>query len=51
MLVEMMMLDDGHEIGINEWLCLPKAELQTKNSTKRQLCYRFVEFLVLGSIY
>ena len=23
----MMMLDDGHAIGINKWPCLPKAEL------------------------
>ena len=29
----MMMPDDGHAIGINYWLCLPKAVLETKNST------------------
>ena len=29
---------------------LPKAELSTKNSTKRQLCCRLVEFLVFNSI-
>ena len=32
-------------------LCLLKAELKTKNSTKRQLCYRLVYFLVFNSIY
>ena len=31
-------------------MCLPKAELNTKNSTKRQLCCRLVEFLVFNSI-
>ena len=31
--------------------CLPKAELKTKNSTKRQLCCRLVEFLVFNSIH
>ena len=31
-------------------LCLPKAELNTKNSTKRQLCCHLVEFLVFNSI-
>ena len=36
--------------GINQLLCLPKAELNTKNSTKRQLCCRLVEFLVFNSI-
>ena len=51
MLLEMMMLDDGHAIGINQCLCLPKAELKTKNSTKRQLCCRLVEFLVFNSIH
>ena len=38
-------------LGINKLLCLPKAELKTKNSTKRQLCCRLVEFLVFNSIY
>ena len=41
----MMMLHDGHVIGINQWLCPPKVELNTKNSTKWQL-----EFLVFNSI-
>ena len=50
MLLEMM-FDDGYAIAINKWLCLPKAELKTKNSTKRQLCCRFVEFLVFNSIH
>ena len=45
----MMMLDDCQAIGINQCLCLPKAELKTKNSTKRQLCCRLVEFLVFNS--
>ena len=36
MLVVMMVLEDSDEIGINECLCLPKAELNTKNSTKRR---------------
>ena len=50
-LLEMMVLDDGHLIGSNQCLCLPKAELKTKNSTKRQLCCRLVEFLVFNSIH
>ena len=38
-------LDDAKVIGItNQCLCLPKAELSTKNSTKRELCCCFVEF-------
>ena len=37
-------------IGINQCLCLPKAELNTKNSTRRQLCCLLVEFLVFNSI-
>ena len=32
----MMELEDSDEIGINYCLCLPKAELNTKNSTKRR---------------
>ena len=28
-------------LGINQLLCLPKAELKTKNSTKRQLAFGF----------
>ena len=31
-----MVLEDSDEIGINYCLCLPKAELETKNSTKRR---------------
>ena len=27
--------DNDDVIGCNQWLCLPKAELKTKNSTKR----------------
>ena len=45
MLLEMMMLDDGNAICINQCLCLPKDELKTKNSTRWQ-----VEFLVFNSI-
>ena len=30
---------------------MPKAELNTKNSTKRQLCCRLVEFLVFNSVH
>ena len=33
-------LDNVDVIGTNQCLCLPKAELNTKNSTKRQLCCR-----------
>ena len=43
-------LDNDDVIGSNQCLCLPKAELNTKNSTKRQLCCRLVEFLVFNSI-
>ena len=43
-------LDNDNVIGTNQCLCLPKAELNTKNSTKRQLCCRLVEFLVFNSI-
>ena len=38
-------------LGINWWLCPLKAELKTKNSTKRQLCCLLVEFCVFNSIY
>ena len=44
-------LDNDNVIGTNQCLCLPKAELNTKNSTKRQLCCCLVEFLVFNSIY
>ena len=43
--------DNDDVIGSNQCLCLPKAELNTKNSTKRQLCCRLVEFLVFNSIH
>ena len=36
---------------INQCLCLPKAELNNKNSTKRQQSCRFVEFLVFNSAF
>ena len=42
---------DDNVLGINQLLCLPKAELKTKNSTERQLCCRLVEFLAFNSIY
>ena len=42
---------DDNVPGIKLLLCLPKAELNTKNSTKRQLCCCLVEFLVFNSIY
>ena len=38
------LLDNGFAISSNQCLCLPKAELNTKNSTKRQLRCRLVEF-------
>ena len=44
-------LDNDNVIGSNQCLCLLKAELKTKNSTKRQLCCRLVEFLVFNSIH
>ena len=37
-----------YAIGINQCLYLPKAELNTKNLTKRR---HLVEFLLLNSIY
>ena len=37
-------------LGINQILCLLKAELKTKNSTKQQLCCLLVEFLVFNWI-
>ena len=43
--------DNDSVIGSNQCLYLPKAELNTKNSTKRPLYCRFVEFLLLNSIY
>ena len=38
--------DNDDLIGSNQCLYLQKAELSTKNSTKRQLCCCLVEFLV-----
>ena len=43
--------DSDAVIGSNQCLCLAKAELNTKNSTKRQLCCCLVEFLVFNSIH
>ena len=40
--------DNDNVIGSNQCLCLPKAVLKTKNSTKR--C-RLLEFLVFNSIH
>ena len=45
-----MMLNEYDVIVINQCLCLPKAELNTKNSTRWQLCCHLVEFLVFNSI-
>ena len=44
MRLEMMMLDNGHTIGINQSLCLPKAELKTKklNQTAALLSFGWV---------
>ena len=36
-----MMMNEYDMIGINQCLCLPKAELNTKNSTKRRLTAPF----------
>ena len=44
-------LDNYNVIGTNQYLRLLKAEMNTKNSTKRQLCCRLVEFLVFNSIH
>ena len=43
-------LDNDNVIGTNQCLCLPKAVLNTKNSTKRQLCCCLAEILVFNSI-
>ena len=45
------LFDNDDVIGSNQCLCLSKAELNIKNSTKRQLCCRLVEFLVFDSIH
>ena len=44
-----MMIDEYHVIWINQCLCMPKAELNTKISTRWQLCRYLVEFLVFNS--
>ena len=51
MLGVMMVLKDSDEIVINKCLCLPNAELNTKNSTKRRLSCCLVQFLVFNSIH
>ena len=38
-------------IGYNQCWCLPKAELNTKNSTRWQQSCRLVEFLVFNSAF
>ena len=43
--------DNDDVIGSYQCMCLPKAELNTKNLIKRQLCCRWVEFLVFNSIH
>ena len=50
MLLEMMMLDDGHLIGSTKCLYLPKAELKTKNSTKRRREFGFIFGAQLDSL-
>ena len=37
-------------VDLNQRLYLPKAELNTKNSTRWQLCCHLVEFLDFNSI-
>ena len=44
-----VMMNEYDVIGINQCLRLPKAELNTKNSTKRRR--RLVEFLMFNSVY
>ena len=56
-----MMMNEYNVICINQCLCLPKAELNTKNTTKRPregvvwlsgpVRGRLVEFLVFNSIH
>ena len=39
---------DNSDANSTDWcLCLPEAELNTKNSTKWQVCCRFVEFFFI----
>ena len=52
MLLEMMVLDDCHVKAINQCLCMPKAELKTKNEVKRPpLCGLLGSFLVFNSVH
>ena len=44
-------LDNDDVIDSNHCLCVPKAELNTENSTKRRLSCCLVEFLVFNSIH
>ena len=47
-----MMMNEYDVIGINQCLCLPKAELNTKNEPKRPpLCGRLGSFLVFNSVH
>ena len=48
--ISIQLQDDGEAIGTNQCMCLPKAELYTKNSTKRQFCFRLVKFVLFNSI-
>ena len=50
LLLILIFLDNDDVIGSNQCRCLPKAELNTKNSTKRQLSCRLVEFLVFNGL-
>ena len=43
-------LDNDDVIDSNQCLCLSKAELNTKNSTKQQLCCRLVGFFMFNLI-
>ena len=36
--------------GTNQCLCLPKADLNAKNSAKLPLCFRLLKFVVFNSI-
>ena len=51
MLLVMMVLEESYIIGANQCLFLPKAELNTKSSTKWPPIYgRLVEVLVFNSV-
>ena len=43
--------DNGDAIRTSQIMCLPTAELSTKNETKRQLCSRLVDFLIFNLIH